>query len=53
MSDLAILILSQIVITMMAVSAVNYHTTRMIRALAGGIDKGNTILNNEIRSIET
>lgn len=53
MSDLLILILSQMVITMMAVSAVNYHTTRMLMALAGGIDANCTTLINGIRSIET
>lgn len=48
MSD-AILILSQAVITMMAVSAIKSHITVMVTRLARGIDDSNDNLINEIR----
>ena len=49
MSDLVILILSQMAITMMAVSAVKSHITAIVLNLARGIDDSNDNLINEIR----
>jgi len=48
-----LIILSQIVITYIAVWSIKLHVTKMILAMAKSMDINNEVLINGIRSIET